>query len=197
VAQEQLQKAKALVQAKRYDEARKLLSQIDHPTAKKWLEDLNLKMFEDVLESDSGIQAKSIETVRKAQSAYEVIVTTGDLQIPYDVISPVYFQTSNKGLFSSSLGQLKKKYQEEIKELRAKNLMNQKGFDLGIIWYGEFSLGQNDFESAFFVSTRELQNRAWQLKADAIVAMRQDIDIDTTGFQFFYLQMYGTAVRFK
>ncbi len=35
------------------------------------------------------------------------------------------------------------------------------------------------------------------LGADAVIAMRQDIDLDTEGFQFFYLQMYGTAVRFK
>ena len=34
------------------------------------------------------------------------------------------------------------------------------------------------------------------MKADAIVGMRQDIDLDTAGWQFFYLQMYGTAVRY-
>ena len=32
---------------------------------------------------------------------------------------------------------------------------------------------------------------------DAIVAMRYDIDVDTTGIQHFYLQMYGTAVKLK
>ena len=31
------------------------------------------------------------------------------------------------------------------------------------------------------------------LGTDAIIGMRQDIDLDTSGFQFFYLQMY--AVR--
>lgn len=34
---EQLEKARALIQAKRYNEARRLLVQIDHPTADKWL----------------------------------------------------------------------------------------------------------------------------------------------------------------
>ena len=33
--------------------------------------------------------------------------------------------------------------------------------------------------------------------ADAVIGMRQDIDIDTNGFSYFYLQMYGTAVRLK
>ena len=32
---------------------------------------------------------------------------------------------------------------------------------------------------------------------NAIISMRQDIDLDTNSFQFFYLQMYGTAVKFK
>lgn len=61
--------------------------------------------------------------------------------------------------------------------------------------YGEFSAGQNDFDKAFFIAVEELKKRAAMLGANAIIAMRQDIDIDTTGFQFFYLQMYGTAVK--
>ena len=64
--------------------------------------------------------------------------------------------------------------------------------------YGEFSFGmQNDFDKAFFISVKELQKRAEKIGANAIIGMRQDIDMDTTHFQFFYLQMYGTAVRFK
>ncbi|MFD0778856.1 hypothetical protein ACFQZF_10515 [Flavobacterium myungsuense] len=42
-----------------------------------------------------------------------------------------------------------------------------------------------------------MKSRASILQADAIVSMRQDIDLDTNGFQHFYLQMYGTAVKFK
>ncbi len=36
-ANEELQRARALIQAKRYAEARQVLKNIDHPTAKKWL----------------------------------------------------------------------------------------------------------------------------------------------------------------
>lgn len=63
--------------------------------------------------------------------------------------------------------------------------------------YGEWSVGQSDFEKAFFVAVEELKVRAALLGADAIIGMRQDIDLDTNGFQFFYLQMYGTAVKYK
>ena len=65
----------------------------------------------------------------------------------------------------------------------------------GVRWYGEFSVGQSDFEKAFFVAVEELKKRAALLGADAIIGMRQDIDLDTNTFQFFYLQMYGTAVK--
>lgn len=63
--------------------------------------------------------------------------------------------------------------------------------------YGEYSVGQSDFEKAFFVAVQELKKRARLVGADAIVSMRQDIDLDTSSFQFFYLQMYGTAVKFR
>ena len=35
-----------------------------------------------------------------------VIVTTGDLKADYGIIGPVYFQVSNKGVFSSALSKL-------------------------------------------------------------------------------------------
>ncbi len=79
------------------------------------------------------------------------------------------------------------KKQGQISEARA---------DWGFL-YGEFSVGQSDFEKAFFVAVQELKKRAALLDADAIVGMRQDIDLDTTAFQYFYLQMYDTAVKLK
>lgn len=63
--------------------------------------------------------------------------------------------------------------------------------------YGEFSVGQNDFDKAFFIAVEELKKRAARMGADAVIGMRQDIDLDTNAFTYFYLQMYGTAVRFK
>jgi len=72
--------------------------------------------------------------------------------------------------------------------------MGEDRADWGFL-YGEWSVGQSDFEKAFFVSVEELKKRAALLGADAIISMRQDIDLDTNSFQYFYLQMYGTAVK--
>ena len=68
--------------------------------------------------------------------------------------------------------------------------------DLGWL-YGEFSVGQNEFDKAFFIAVEELKKRAARMGADAVIGMRQDIDLDTNAFTYFYLQMYGTAVKFK
>jgi ABC-type phosphate transport system auxiliary subunit len=126
----------------------------------------------------------------------KIIVTTGDLKNDYDVIGPVYFSVSNKGLFGSQLGTLIKKYKVDIEVLKKEALMSPERTDWGVLW-GEFSAGQNDFDKAFYIAVQELKSRAEILNADAIVSMRQDIDLDTNGFQYFYLQMYGTAVKFK
>lgn len=128
------------------------------------------------------------------QKVNAVIVTTGDLKEDYEIIGPVYFQVSNKGLFSSTLSDLVNKYSAEIEEMKNHALMSERRSDWGFLW-GEYSVGQNDFEKAFFVATQELKKRALMLGGDAVVSMRQDIDLDTSGFQYFYLQMYGTVVK--
>ena len=124
-----------------------------------------------------------------------MIVTTGDVRKDYEILGPVYFQVSNKGMFSSALSKLVKQYEAEIAAMKKQGQIGEARADWGLL-YGEFSVGQSDFEKAFFVAVQELKKRAGLLGADAIIAMRQDIDLDTTAFQFFYLQMYGTAVKF-
>lgn len=125
-----------------------------------------------------------------------IIVTTGDLKQSYEILGPVYFQVSNKGMFSSALSKLVKQYEIEIAQMKKQGQMGQVRADWGFL-YGEFSVGQSDFEKAFFVAVQELKKRASLIGADAIICMRQDIDLDTNTFQFFYLQMYGTAVKIK
>lgn len=122
-------------------------------------------------------------------------VTTGDLNRDYTILGPVYFQVSNKGLFSSALARLIKQYETEIADAKKQGQVGQPRVDWGFL-YGEFSVGQSEFEKAFFVAVQELKRRAALLGADAIIGMRQDIDMDTDTFQFFYLQIYGTAVKY-
>ncbi|MGH2396288.1 MAG: hypothetical protein ACRDF5_04130 [bacterium] len=41
----------------------------------------------------------------------DISVTTGDLKQDYQILGPVYFQVSNKGIFSSALSKLVKQYE--------------------------------------------------------------------------------------
>jgi hypothetical protein len=131
----------------------------------------------------------------------KVIVTTGDIKQDYEVIGPVYFQISNKpeGFSNSRFLDYQEVYTREINELKSNEDLRT-GRSGNVEWecvWGEYCLGQSNFEFAFFVAVEELKKRAEMLGADAIVYMRQDIDLDTEVLQYFYLQMYGTAVKLK
>lgn len=60
-----------------------------------------------------------------------IIVTTGDLKQDYEVIGPVYFQVSNKGLFSSALDKLVKKYSSEIARKKKEGTISREKADWG------------------------------------------------------------------
>ena len=77
-----------------------------------------------------------------------VIVTTGDLKRDYEILGPVYFQVSNKGLLGSALSNYVKKYQAEIQAMKKRGSMSEDRADWGFL-YGEWSVGQSDFEKAF------------------------------------------------
>ena len=78
----------------------------------------------------------------------KVIVTTGDINRPYDILDPVYFQVSNKGIFGSALSKLVAQYQSEIAHMKKQGTMSRDRVDWGAL-YGEWSVGQSDFEKAF------------------------------------------------
>ncbi|MFU2360486.1 MAG: hypothetical protein ACM690_02825 [Phascolarctobacterium sp.] len=162
-----------------------------------WDTDYKKEMMKSKAAKEAA-EERAAEAKQKAaeyrQKVNAVIVTTGDLKEDYEIIGPVYFKVSNKGLFSSTLSDLVNKYSAEIEDMKNHALMSERRSDWGFLW-GEYSVGQNDFEKAFFVATQELKKRAVMLSGDAIVSMRQDIDLDTSGFQYFYLQMYGTVVK--
>jgi hypothetical protein len=129
----------------------------------------------------------------------DIIVSTGDIKKDYDIIGPVYVKLSNRGSFGgwrNELDKLKKKYFGELEEMKKEGHLGKDKMDWNFLM-GEWSAGQDDFDKCFFISTEELKKRASIVEADAIIFMRQDIDLDTTAFQFFYMQMYGTAVKFR
>lgn len=121
----------------------------------------------------------------------DILVTTVDLKQDYEILEPVYFQTTNLsgGIFSGRpLFNLVKQYASEIKSREKQGLMVATTNHVP-------EWGQNTLEEAFFVTVQELKKRAGLLGADAIIGMRQDIVFFRDSF--FTFQVYGTAVKLK
>lgn len=120
----------------------------------------------------------------------EILTTTADLKQDYEIIGPVYFHISNHGFFNSQLTKLLKKYEERLENLS----------EDGGSWktsYGKFALGMdNRFDKAFYMGVREMQERATELGGDAIIGLKQSIQLDQT-LQLFHMQFYGTVVKLK
>ena len=118
----------------------------------------------------------------------DIMITTMDLNNKsYEIVGLVYFQVSNRGVFSNQLGKLMKKYETAFEALKDQGLAGQ----TKRLW--DFT--QTDLEKAFFVSQEELKERARTLGADAIIGLKEDTDILSNDIDF-SMQMYGTAVRF-
>ena len=128
----------------------------------------------------------------------KIIVSTGDLHQDYEIIGPVYFQINNRpeGFKSSTFSEYKDRYAIEIDQLKSSKEPNDKSTNWTCV-FGEYCLGEGNFEIAFFIAVEELKKRAAMLGADGVVFMRQDVDLDREAYQYFYLQMYGTAVKIR
>lgn len=134
----------------------------------------------------------------------DVIITTGDLSNHhYEIVTPVYFQINDKG---DNLRDLIASYGNELAEWRKEQGSKDSVSPLEIIGdvanilngFSDRDLLSNRhalFDVAFYISMEELKKRAISLGCDAIIYMRQSLDLDTTGFNHFYMQMYGTAVK--
>ena len=126
-----------------------------------------------------------------------VVVTTTDIDAPYDVLSPIFFQVSNKGVFSSDFSKLSSYYKTQMEKKKpASSTPFVEHVDLGALW-GESGVSQSNWEEAFYICVEELKKRAYSIGADVVVGMRVDIDLDVNAVSFFYMQMYGTAVKLR
>lgn len=145
----------------------------------------------------------------------KISVTTTDIKRDYVIIGPVFYQINDAGS-GKMIFQKQKEYRSVINALKDQNqLVNQNTsitesigalsgmielFSTGDISASTKDLlgnGHNQFDEAFFISVEELKKRAYYMGADAIIGMKEELNLDTNGFQHFYMQMYGTAVKFK
>ena len=121
------------------------------------------------------------------KSIREVVVTTGDLGEAYRVIRPVYFSISNR---NKMLDQTAAKFGIP---------MDGSGTpELALAVFANYAqINWTAFPAAFEVCVEGLRRACVAVGGDAVVAMRQGVDLGegTSGVPFFYMQMYGTAVK--
>ena len=150
---------------------------------------------------------KMTKMLEQAKLIREIPVTTADLQQPYEIIGPVFFNTTNKGVFSSAFSKLCEKYEKQpyselVKRPSGESIATGEFgsfllslFDLGGGYEG--SVGQWQFDDAYYYALAELKLRCAEMGGNAIVGMNMDFDLDTNNVAAFYLQMHGTAVKLK
>ena len=81
----------------------------------------------------------------------DIIVTTGDLKQDYEVIGPIYFQVSNKGIFQAHFKVGQEEMLEE-KEGRRRYLERSRW----LFFMVDGCRSRSDFEKSIFVAVEEL-----------------------------------------
>lgn len=169
--------------------------------------DFDTEIQNCILDPEKASQEVIEERKEKLRRLREIPVTTTDLPIEYDVIAPIIYNTTNRGIWGSSYAKLKERYlSNPFKQLLVKP--EKQSFISGN--FGTFLLstldgsatfeggvGQGEFDNAFYYCVAEMKLRCAQMGGDAIVGLKMDYDLDTVNFGAFYLQMYGTVVKFK
>lgn len=111
-----------------------------------------LKKYKAKAVADSQMKEQiAIMKKREVEKTPDVIVTTCDLKEDYEVVAPVYFQLSNKGVFSSTYSRLAAEYSSKLQQLKEQGMLANRKADWGFL-YGEYSVGQNDFDRAFYIA---------------------------------------------
>lgn len=133
--------------------------------------------------------AKVVTAVVKKPS--EIIVTTGDLRQEYRVIEPVYaYVTDQDGMLT--------KVAKELGVSEPTDAGLARAFS-DILLFGAANVTHARFPTAFRVCVALLRRACIKLDGDAVIWLRQDVDISSalTGNKNLFMQVYGTAVRFS
>ena len=83
-----------------------------------------LKKYKVKAVADSQMKEQiAIMKKREVEKTPDIIVTACDLKEDYEVVAPVYFQLSNKGVFSSTYSRLAAEYSSKLKQLKEQGML--------------------------------------------------------------------------
>lgn len=92
-----------------------------------------LKKYKAKAVADSQMKEQiAIMKKREVEKTPDIIVTTCDLKEDYEVVAPVYFQLSNKGVFSSTYSRLAAEYSSKLQQLKEQGMLANRKADWGL-----------------------------------------------------------------
>lgn len=141
----------------------------------------------------------------------QILVTSGDLQLPYEIVGMVCFTVGTRGEMRSTFEALKTRIAAKLGQSKGQisragsvsQFIGGVGIDSSgsVALSGEYagaSFDSSDLEIAFHIAVNQLQLRSSYLNANAVVAFRYDVDFDSNSNVLnFVATAFGTAVRIK
>ncbi|MEI9962475.1 MAG: hypothetical protein WDM76_15555 [Limisphaerales bacterium] len=139
-------------------------------------------------------------------------ITSGDLKAKYKILGIVFFSIGTRGGMGAEFNRLKDVYLHSLSVSKQKGQLSTASSGLGqtiggigldsagdiglAMQYAGASFKSTDIEIAFHILVGELKMRASYLGANAIVAFRQNIELDSNANIInFFANAYGTAVK--
>lgn len=134
----------------------------------------------------------------------KIVVSTGPIDRPHEVIGPVFFCLSSYGASASTYARLTERYKREAEAWNREDHIASDDLDWGYLWgqWTQVTTDHSEFDLAFYIAIQELRYRAAFLGGDAVVNMSAEINLNsevllsTTSSTSLYLQVHGTAVKF-
>ena len=142
----------------------------------------------------------------------KILVTSGDLKLPYEIRNVVFFSLGTRGGMADEFKRLKEVNLHRLATIKQRGQisstdkgvgqiiggigLNAEG-DIGLAaQFSGASFNSKDIELAFHIAVGELQLRASYLGANAIIGFRYDVDFDSNANVInFFVSAYGTAVK--
>jgi hypothetical protein len=121
-------------------------------------------------------------------------LTTGTPSVPFDVVGEISFlYSSRNGILPDSAAALIRQYREQMRPGGGPSLARADPGSFTLV----FTEASQTFEQVFLLTSQELRRRAAALGADAVVGMRHDVDLAASDRECVYVDVAGTAVRFR
>jgi hypothetical protein len=121
-------------------------------------------------------------------------LTTGRPAVPFDIVGTISFlYSSRSGILSDTAAGMIHDLRRRTRPEGAPASSRTSAGDFTLI----FDEASETFDRVFLLTSQELRRRAAALGAHAVIEMRHDVDLAASDRDCVYVDVTGTAVRFR